>query len=131
MCEEEVEENLEVRYGRVILGFVFLFELFLEFDLLLTGGKFDLLGLVFCFLFRVLLDLVSLSFGGGSNWGSAFLPVAQGTPLGNSTTPAEEARVRYIRNSRLPENVQRLQLDQLMRMNRGHQRHARRSGAIG
>src|SRR5262249_40783282 len=57
-----------------------------------------------------------------TNWGSAFLPAAyQGTPLGNAAVPADQARVRYIQNTRLPVEVQRLQLDQLARMNRQHQ----------
>src|SRR5207249_11566911 len=59
------------------------------------------------------------------NWGSAFLPAAyQGTPLGNASIPADQARVRYIRNDRLPPEVQRLQLDRLLEMNRDHQARA-------
>jgi hypothetical protein len=69
----------------------------------------------------------TLAHGGVNNWGSAFLPaVYQGTPLGNASIPAEQARVRYIRNDRLPPEVQRLQLDRLLEMNRDHQA---RSGA--
>src|SRR3954453_15288632 len=56
----------------------------------------------------------TLAFGGVTNWGSAFLPAAyQGTPLGNAAVPADQARVRYIQNTRVPVEVQRLQLDQL------------------
>src|SRR5260370_14481413 len=67
----------------------------------------------------------TLAHGGVNNWGSAFLPaVYQGTPLGNASVPADQARVRYIRNSRLPLEVQRLQLDRLAEMNREHQRRA-------
>jgi Protein of unknown function (DUF1501) len=69
----------------------------------------------------------TLAHGGVNNWGAAFLPaVYQGTPLGNASIPAEQARVRYIRNDRLPPEVQRLQLDRLLEMNRDHQA---RSGA--
>src|SRR5205823_7108406 len=56
---------------------------------------------------------------------SAFLPaVYQGTPLGNASVPADQARVRYIQNTHLPIEVQRLQLDQLAQMNREHQGRA-------
>jgi hypothetical protein len=64
----------------------------------------------------------TLAHGGVNNWGAAFLPaVYQGTPLGNASVPADQARVRYIRNTRLPAAVQRLQLDRLAAMNRAHQ----------
>ncbi len=64
----------------------------------------------------------TLAHGGVNNWGAAFLPpVYQGTPLGNASIPADQARVRYIRNDRLPPEVQRLQLDRLLEMNRDHQ----------
>ncbi len=63
----------------------------------------------------------TLAHGGVNNWGAAFLPaVYQGTPLGNASVPADQARVRYIHNSRLPSAVQRLQLDRLAEMNRAH-----------
>lgn len=62
----------------------------------------------------------TLAHGGVNNWGAAFLPaVYQGTPLGNASVPAEEARVRYIRGGG-PSEIQRLQLDRLMAMNRQH-----------
>ena len=64
----------------------------------------------------------TLAHGGVNNWGAAFLPAAyQGTPLGNASIPADQARVRYIRNERLPPEVQRLQLDWLVETNRAHQ----------
>ncbi len=67
----------------------------------------------------------TLAHGGVNNWGSAFLPAAyQGTPLGNASIPADQARVRYIRNDRLPPEVQRLQLDRLLEINREHQASA-------
>ncbi len=67
----------------------------------------------------------TLAHGGVNNWGSAFLPaVYQGTPLGNASIPANQAQVRYIRNDRLPAEVQRLQLDRLLELNRDHQASA-------
>ncbi len=64
----------------------------------------------------------TLAHGGVNNWGSAFLPaVYQGTPLGNASIPADQARVRYIQNERLSPEIQRLQLDRLLEMNRDHQ----------
>jgi hypothetical protein len=61
----------------------------------------------------------TLAHGGVSNWSSAFLPaVYQGTPLGNASTPADKAQVAYIRNPRMPGDIQRLQLDGIAEMNR-------------
>ncbi len=66
----------------------------------------------------------TLAHGGINNWSSAFLPaVYQGTPLGNASVPSDQARVKYIRNSRLPREIQRLELDRLNAMNREHHLH--------
>jgi hypothetical protein len=63
----------------------------------------------------------TLAHGGINNWSSAFLPaVYQGTPLGNASVPSDQARVKYIANSRLPPEIQRLQLDRLAAINREH-----------
>jgi hypothetical protein len=63
----------------------------------------------------------TLAHGGVNNWSSAFLPAAyQGTPLGNASTPADQARVRYIDNPSTPRDVQRAQLDALAEVNREH-----------
>ncbi|QDU23883.1 hypothetical protein ETAA1_58930 [Urbifossiella limnaea] len=63
----------------------------------------------------------TLAHGGVNNWGSAFLPAAcQGVPLGNASTPVEQARVRYIDNPRTTRTAQRRQLDLLADLNRGH-----------
>lgn len=63
----------------------------------------------------------TLAHGGINNWGSAFLPaVYQGTPLGNASVSSDKAKVKYIRNERLPREVQRLQLDLLEQANRDH-----------
>jgi hypothetical protein len=62
----------------------------------------------------------TLAHGGVNNWGSAFLPAAcQGVPIGNASTPVEQAKVRYI-NPRVPADVQRRQLDLLAEANREH-----------
>jgi hypothetical protein len=67
----------------------------------------------------------TLAHGGINNWSSAFLPaVYQGTPLGNASVPSDQARVRYIANSRLSRETQRLQLDRLAAINREHLVHA-------
>jgi hypothetical protein len=64
----------------------------------------------------------TLAHGGINNWSSAFLPaVYQGTPLGNASVASDQARVNYISNSRLPRDIQRLELDRLMAINREHQ----------
>jgi hypothetical protein len=64
----------------------------------------------------------TLAHGGINNWSSAFLPaVYQGTPLGNASVPSDQARVKYISNSKLPREIQRLELDRISAMNRDHQ----------
>jgi hypothetical protein len=64
----------------------------------------------------------TLAFGGINNWSSAFLPaVYQGTALGNASVPSDQARVKYISNTRWSREIQRLQLDRLDRLNRDHQ----------
>ena len=69
----------------------------------------------------------TLAFGGINNWSSAFLPaIYQGTSLGNASVPSDKAHVKYIQNSRLPREIQLLQLDRLEKMNRDH---LARSGA--
>lgn len=63
----------------------------------------------------------TLAHGGVNNWSSAFLPADyQGVPLGNASVPVEQARVRYIQNSRIPPDLQRRQLDLLAEVNREH-----------
>lgn len=63
----------------------------------------------------------TLAHGGVRNWGSAFLPASfQGTPLGNASIPSDQARVNYIANDRLPNDVQRTQLDLLASFNGEH-----------
>jgi hypothetical protein len=63
----------------------------------------------------------TLAFGGINNWSSAFLPATyQGTALGDASVPSERARVKYISNSRLSPQQQKLQLELLHRINRKH-----------
>jgi hypothetical protein len=67
----------------------------------------------------------TLAHGGINNWGSAFLPAAyQGMPLGNASVPSDQAKVRYIHNSQMPRDLQRLQLDLLAQANQEHQRQS-------
>ena len=63
----------------------------------------------------------TLGHGGLNNWSSAFLPAAyNGTPLGNASVPSDQAKVKFIKNSQLPRDIQRLQLNRLNAMNREH-----------
>lgn len=63
----------------------------------------------------------TLAHGGVKNWGSAFLPAyCQGVPLGVASKPSSEAQVKYIKNSLLSREQQRMQLDMLARVNRHH-----------
>lgn len=63
----------------------------------------------------------TLAHGGVKNWGSAFLPAEhQGVPLGVASQPSTSARVKFIDNSRWSRTQQRMQLDLISEMNRGH-----------
>ncbi len=63
----------------------------------------------------------TLAHGGVNNWGAAFLPAyCQGTPIGNASLPAADAKVQDIRNSRYSLSLQRRQLDFLAEMNQDH-----------
>lgn len=63
----------------------------------------------------------TLAHGGVKNWGSAFLPAeCQGVPLGVASRPASQAQVKYIKNPRWSEQMQRGQLDLLQELNREH-----------
>jgi hypothetical protein len=63
------------------------------------------------------------SHGGVNNWSSAFLPaVYQGTPVGSSGVPAEQAQIPFITNREVPRELQRAELDLLAEMNREHRR---------
>lgn len=60
----------------------------------------------------------TLAHGGVNNWSSAFLPASfQGTPLGNASVPAKNARVAFIQNDRLSPDLQKLQLEALRQNN--------------
>jgi hypothetical protein len=63
----------------------------------------------------------TLAHGGVNNWGSAFLPAPyQGTPIGNASVPAKDAKVRHIVSRHASVRLQRMQLDLLAEMNRDH-----------
>jgi len=61
----------------------------------------------------------SLAYGGVKNWSSAFLPAPfHGIPMGNSSVRAEDARVRFLQNDRIPRSLQRRQLEVLREISR-------------
>ncbi|MEP2077492.1 MAG: DUF1501 domain-containing protein [Rhodopirellula bahusiensis] len=61
----------------------------------------------------------TLAHGGTKNWGSAFLPASvSGTPIGNASQSSDQARVKYVQNSRMSREAQRMQLDLTQSMNR-------------
>jgi len=63
----------------------------------------------------------TLAHGGVTNWGAQFLPAhCQGTPIGNASFRAADAKVTNIRNARIDPRLQRRQLDLLAAMNRDH-----------
>jgi uncharacterized protein DUF1501 len=63
----------------------------------------------------------TLGHGGVNNWSSAFLPgVYQGTPIGNASVPAKEARLAHLANPELTTDFQRRQLDLVRELNAPH-----------
>ncbi len=63
----------------------------------------------------------TLGHSGSNAWSSAFLPAHYaGTPIGFSSTKAEEAKIRYIKNSSMAEVRQRRELDLLRQLNQYH-----------
>jgi len=63
----------------------------------------------------------TLAHGGLNNWGSAFLPAHHaGTPIGNASVKAKEAKVHHIRNTKWTRGQQRAQLDYLKQLNQNH-----------
>jgi len=73
----------------------------------------------------------TLAHGGVTNWGSAFLPAAcQGVPLGNASTPVEQAKVRYIENTHLSRDAQKKQLALLAEINGDHLARSGPDGAL-
>ena len=63
----------------------------------------------------------TLAHGGLNNWGSAFLPAHfGGTPIGNASLKAKDAKVHHIRNPKWTPGQQRAQLDFLKQLTEGH-----------
>jgi len=61
----------------------------------------------------------TLAHGGVNNWGSAFLPAHHaGTPIGNASVKAKDAKVHHIRNPKWTPGQQRAQLNFLRNLNR-------------
>ena len=66
----------------------------------------------------------TLAHGGVNNWAAGFLPPEfQGVPLGVASSPAKEARVKYIANPRWSRAVQRTQIDLLEELAAGGPAH--------
>lgn len=65
----------------------------------------------------------TLAHGGVNNWGAAFLPAfCQGTPIGNASVHAAQAKIKHITNRQLTPDLQRKQLDLIAQMNQEHLR---------
>ena len=63
----------------------------------------------------------TLAHGGLNNWGSAFLPAHYaGTPIGNASVKAKDAKVHHIKNPKWTSDQQRAQLDFLKQLNQDH-----------
>jgi len=74
----------------------------------------------------------TLTHGGVNAYSSAFLPAAyHGTPLGNASIPADQAKIPFVDNAdRLPRDLQRRELDLIQEMNREHLATAGRDIAL-
>ena len=73
----------------------------------------------------------TLAHGGVNNWGAAFLPAyCQGTPIGNASLAARNAKVKHIKNDRIDAGLQRKQLDLIAEMNREHLDGVGRNAAL-
>ncbi|GDY21310.1 sulfatase [Verrucomicrobiota bacterium] len=60
----------------------------------------------------------TLGHGGVNAWSSSFLPaVYQGTPIGYSSVPSDQAKIPFIANTDTPRPMQRLELDLLRELN--------------
>ncbi len=63
----------------------------------------------------------TLAHGGLNNWGSAFLPAHYGgTPIGNASIKAKDAKVHHIKNPKWTSSQQRSQLNFLKQLNQDH-----------
>ena len=63
----------------------------------------------------------TLGHGGVNNWSSAFLPAThQGTPIGNASVPADQAKIEHLTNPHLSQEEQRKQLDFIQALNKQH-----------
>jgi hypothetical protein len=63
----------------------------------------------------------TLAHGGVRNFSSAFLPARySATPMGVASAPSKTARVKFTQNDSISREQQRLQLDLLGQLNRGH-----------
>ncbi|MBB6048801.1 DUF1501 domain-containing protein [Armatimonas rosea] len=66
----------------------------------------------------------TLTHGGVNNWSSAFLPAwTQGTPIGNASIDAAQAKIPFIQNTETPSEAQKLELELLGQLGREHLAH--------
>ncbi|MSR64038.1 MAG: DUF1501 domain-containing protein [Planctomycetes bacterium] len=63
----------------------------------------------------------TLGHGGVNNWSSAFLPgIYQGTPIGNASVPAKEAKLSHLTNPEFERDFQRAQLELVRALDAPH-----------
>ena len=64
----------------------------------------------------------TLTHGGVNAYSSSFLPaVYQGTPIGNASIPADQAKIPFIESAdQTPRHLQRLELDLIRQLNEQH-----------
>ena len=73
----------------------------------------------------------TLGHSGSNAWNSAFLPARfAGTPIGFSSTKAEDAKIRYIQNRHATRETQRRELDLLKALNEQHLEQAGSDDAL-
>ena len=74
--------------------------------------------------FITVCPIIGMNGSSPKHYGSAFLPaIYQGTPIGNSRTPASKATIRHLANTHVPKDVQAWQLEHTLSLNQRH--HAR------
>jgi hypothetical protein len=66
----------------------------------------------------------TLSHGGVNNWSSAFLPAyTQGTPIGNASIEAGNAKIPFIQNSETSSEAQKLEIEMLKQLSKDQLAH--------
>ncbi|NBR85379.1 MAG: DUF1501 domain-containing protein [Proteobacteria bacterium] len=73
----------------------------------------------------------TLGHGGVNAWSSSFLPaVYQGTPIGYSSVPSDQAKIPFVANAETSRDIQRMELDALREQNTARLKVTGTDGAL-